>query len=65
MNKQTLVVKENTPLLLRRIQKVPDVCQVIPIRQDGVVEPTMSHFSVVTTGGQAPEMHDQMEDPYR
>ena len=65
MSKQALAVKENTPLLLRRIQKVPEVCQVIPIRRDKAMEPIMSHFSVVTTGGQVPEMHDQMEDPYR
>jgi hypothetical protein len=65
MSKQALAVKEDAPLLLRRIQKVPDVCQVIPIHRDKVVEPAMSHFSVVTTGGQVPEMHDQMEDPFR
>ena len=45
---------EETPLLLRRIQEKPEVSH-----------PTASHFTVVTTAGQQPEMHDQHEDATR
>ena len=45
---------EETPLLLRRIEEKPEVSH-----------PTASHFTVVTTPGMEPEMHDQQEDAVR
>lgn len=47
-------VTERTPLMLRRIERKPQTSH-----------PTASHFTVVTTGGFQPEMHDQQEDATR
>ena len=49
-----LEVTECTPLMLRRIERKPQTSH-----------PTASHMTVVTTGGMAPEMHDQREDATR
>ena len=54
MSTELLDVTETTPLLLRRITKKPEVSH-----------PTASHFTVVTTAGNEPEMHDQQEDATR
>ena len=51
---QLLEIDEKTPLMLRRIEKKPVVSH-----------PTASHMTVVTTGGNEPEMHDQQEDSSR
>lgn len=65
MSEQAFAVKKDTPLLLRRIRKIPSRSQVTTKHPDEMDKPMMSHFSVVTTPGHAPEMHDQMEDQYR
>lgn len=48
---ETHEVTERTPLMLRRIERKPQTSH-----------PTASHFTVVTTAGNQPEMHDQRED---
>lgn len=65
MSVQAFAVKEDTPLLLRRIREIPNRSQVTTKHPDETGKPMMSHFSVTTTPGHAPEMHDQMEDQYR
>lgn len=49
-----LRITEKTPIMLRRIEEKP-----------AVTHPTASHFTVVTTPGLQPEMHDQNEDERR
>lgn len=59
-----LTINERTPLLLRRIERMPDVSPITTTsaeRQD----PVASHMTVVTTAGNKPEMHDQQEDRSR
>ena len=51
---ETHEVAECTPLMLRRIERKPQTSHT-----------TASHFTVVTTGGNQPEMHDQQEDATR
>ena len=61
---QELKITEVTPLLLRRVEKMPvgvATTTAHPDRQD----PVASHMTVVTTAGQSPEMHDQQEDASR
>jgi len=48
-------IDERTPLLLRRMEDVPETPS----------HPLASHMTVVTTAGMQPEMHDQMEDASR
>lgn len=65
MSKQAFTVKEDAPLLLRRIREVPNRLQLVPKHPDKTGEPVMSHFTMVSSGGRTPEMSDQMEDRYR
>lgn len=51
---EDLEVTERTPLMLRRLERKPQISH-----------PTASHFTVVTTAGNQPEMHDQQEDATR
>lgn len=64
MGQSALAVKEDTPLLLRRIRETPRP-QLVPKRPNETGEPALSHFTMVSSGGRVPEMSDQMEDPYR
>lgn len=64
MGQSALAVKEDTPLLLRRIRETPRL-QIVPKRPSKKGEPTLSHFTMVSSGGRTPEMSDQMEDAFR
>jgi len=48
-------INERTPLLLRRMEDMPETQS----------HPLASHMTVVTTAGMQPEMHDQREDANR
>jgi len=65
MSKQALAVKEDAPLLLRRIREISKVPPIASKRPDGTGKLVMCHFTVCTTPGNTPEMHDQWEDQYR
>lgn len=54
-------ITARTPLLLRRIRRLPKVDEAKGDR----IEPRASHMTVVTTQGNSPEMHDQQEDRHR
>ena len=51
---ETYEVTEHTPLMLRRIERKPQISY-----------PTASHRTAATTGGHTPEMGDQQEDSTR
>lgn len=61
---QLVKVDEHTPLLLRRAERKPDV-DVSRNANGQTLGPFASHMTVVTTGGNQPEMHDQQEDASR
>lgn len=54
-----LKVTDKTPLLLRRAQEIPAV------EVESIPGHAASHFTVCTTAGNDPEMHDQQEDQTR
>lgn len=59
-----LKISATTPLLLRRARRAPDSSKLATATPDRL-DPIASHFTVVTTQGNAPEMHDQQEDAHR
>lgn len=58
---EVLEITESTPMLLRRMEKKPNVSGLTIGDRDkrGIMA---SHMTVVTTPGMEPEMHDQDED---
>lgn len=59
-----LKVTERTPLLLRRAKRIPDVSPLATTSPEQL-DLVATHFTVVTTSGNSPEMHDQQEDAHR
>ena len=58
-------IDNNAPILLRRIEKKPEVV-IEEFDKDGIVITSVAtHMTVVTTAGAQPEMHDQQEDATR
>ena len=61
MSNPLVKMDETTPLLLRKMEKMSEAPMLATASQGGH-DPVASHFTVVTTGGQQVEMHDQQED---
>ncbi len=62
---QPITIGQDTPLLLRRMRKVPGSSRISTATLGRHDDPVASHMTVVTTQGMAPERHDQEEDAHR